>query len=161
MSAKFVIRKDRKLRVFFGQWMDDVSLAVACRGPNYALTIVTDLPETLSADFTEVGFYLDFDQHVALLLDHAVCWDAERARLTGCVLGGAQRAAGFARLDLYPEEQILVPLLANTTTFEGLVEALQSVPLQDTWAGWQLHWGDGAALRAAVAGQLKRVPEVG
>lgn len=158
MTAKFAIRADRRVRLFFGRGMADVSFAIFCRGPEYARTIVTDLEETISADFTQVGFYLDFDRRVALLFDSGVCWDAQHAKLTSRVLGAASRVAGVERLDLSPEEAPLVALVANATTFAGLVDALQQAPTTDSWAGWQLHWGDGDAFRAAVARPLRRAP---
>ncbi len=143
-TATFAIRRREQTRIYFGQYMADVALPVFARGPGYAETIVTDLPQIARAVDTEAGFVLDFDRKLALLFDSVVCWDRDDARVNGWTLGAGVRADGFARLDLLPEEQCLVEILKSSESFEQLASRLQAVGLADTWRDWELRWGSRA-----------------
>ena len=150
MFAKYAIRQDNKTRIFSGRGTIRLSCAIFARGPGYATTIVTDLPETISADFAASGFAIDHDHKRAVLCDDTVSWGVEEARAMGRLPGLLNQVEAVLSLDLTEEERCLAEPFSNELTFDGFVAALQALPLRDSWRDWQIEWIPTSALSAAV-----------
>lgn len=158
MFAKFAIHRAGQTRLFYGRGLVSLCIPIFARGPGYATTIVTDLPECLSADFAASGFAIDHDRRHAVLCDASVEWDAGKARARGVRPGLIDKVEGLRSLDLYPFEACLAEPMETASTFDGWVAALQALPLQDTWRGWAVEWIPTGALPEAV-GQIARSME--
>ena len=160
MSALFFVRKGGTGACYFGRWMGERAAAVFLRGPGYAFDVVTDLERVEPPHAAAAGFLLDFDTKRAVLFDAAIRWSAEDAEDPSAPgpLGMALRAPEVERLDLRPDERVLVDVARRGTTWAAFVDALQAVGLRDVYRDWSIEWvGTSAALADVGRSLVTRV----
>ncbi len=142
MSSVFVIRRAGVTECFQGRHMEDLTLAIFARGPEYATVQARDLPRATEAAFTSSGFLIDHDARRGVVIHEGACFYAEDARVNGWQIGTLPYVATLRQLDLWSdEEEALVEVMRAGVTKVAWIQALQRMPGSDSWRDWSVAWG--------------------